>query len=151
MAADPDGAERLLLTDGRGSLIQLEDSGQPQLGEAAPRLVLLDWVSSDLLVGVGPEGVVHMSRDGGESWHERGSLPDPPHAFTAIEARWYAATESGILASTDEGKDLKRGDLQVSGMPSRRCSMSTFSWARRHARAVMWTGGSMMVCSECAR
>ena len=104
VAADPDGAERLLLTDGRGSLVQLEVSGQPRLVESAPRLVLLDWVSSDLLVGVGPEGAVHTSRDGGESWQESGSLPEPPHAFTATQGRWYAATESGILTSTDEGK-----------------------------------------------
>lgn len=104
VATGRDGAEQLLLTDGRGSLVQLEVSGQPRLVESAPRLVLLDWVSSDLLVGVGPEGAVHTSRDGGESWRESGSLPEPPHAFTATERRWYAATESGILTSTDEGK-----------------------------------------------
>jgi hypothetical protein len=103
VAADPDGTERLLLTDGRGSLVQLEGSGQPQLVESAPRLVLLDWVSSDLLVGVGPEGAVHTSGDGGGSWQESGSLPEPQHAFTATADRWYAATESGILTSTDEG------------------------------------------------
>lgn len=104
VAADPDGAERLLLTDGRGALVRLEVSGRPQLVESAPRLVLLDWVSSELLVGVGPEGAVHTSRDGGQSWRESGSLPAPPHAFTATEDRWYAATEDGILESTDEGK-----------------------------------------------
>jgi hypothetical protein len=103
VAADPDNPERLLLTDGRGSLVQLEVSGQPSLVESAPRLVLLDWVSSDLLVGAGPEGAVHTSRDGGASWQESGSLPEPPHAFTATEDRWYVATESGILTSTDDG------------------------------------------------
>jgi len=87
VAADPDDPERLLLTDGRGSLVQLEVSGQPSLVESAPRLVLLDWVSSDLLVGVGPEGAVHASRDGGASWQESGSLPEPPHAFTATKGR----------------------------------------------------------------
>ena len=104
VAADLDEAERLLLTDGRGSLVELEVSGQPRLVESAPRLVLLDWVSSDLLVGVGPDGAVHRSGDGGQSWQQSGSLPEPPHAFTATEDRWYAATESGILTSTDEGK-----------------------------------------------
>lgn len=103
MAADPKDPERLLLTDGRGSLVQLELPGQPQLVESAPRLVLLDWVKGDLLVGVGQDGAVHTSRDGGESWQESGSLPEPPHAFTATEGRWYAATGSGILTSTDDG------------------------------------------------
>lgn len=104
VAADPDDPERLLLTDGRGSLVELEASGRPRLVESAPRLVLLDWVTADLLVGVGPDGTVHRSQDGGESWQETGSLPDPPHALTASETRWYAATESQILASTDAGK-----------------------------------------------
>ena len=54
-------------------------------------------------VGIGPEGAVLTSGDGGESWQESGSLPEPPHAFTATADRWYAATESGILTSTDEG------------------------------------------------
>jgi hypothetical protein len=103
VAADPDDPQRLLLTDGRGSLVQVEVSGQPSLVESAPRLVLLDWVNGDLLVGVGPEGAVHTSRDGGASWQATGSLPEPPHAFTATEGRWYAATESGILTSTDDG------------------------------------------------
>ena len=104
VAADPDDAERLLLTDGRGSLVQLEVSGQPRLVESAPRLVLLDWVTSNLLVGVGPDGAVHRSGDGGKSWQETGSLPEPPTALTATETRWYAATGAQILSSTDEGK-----------------------------------------------
>jgi hypothetical protein len=103
VAADPAEPERLLLTDGRGAVVELEASRQPRLVESAPRLVLLDWVSGDLLAGVGPEGAVHTSRDGGESWQESGTLPEPPHAFTATEGRWFAATESGILTSTDEG------------------------------------------------
>lgn len=104
VAADPEDPERLLLTDGRGYLVQLAASGQPQLVDSAPRLVLLDWVSGDLLVGVGPDGAVHTSRDDGASWQESGTLPEPPHAFTAIEGRWYAATESGILTSSDDGE-----------------------------------------------
>lgn len=103
VAADRDDTERLLLTDGRGALVQLEGSGRPRLVESAPRLVLLDWVGSDLLVGVGPDGTVHTSGDGGESWQESGSLPEPPNAFTVTEDRWYAATETGILTSADEG------------------------------------------------
>jgi hypothetical protein len=104
VAADPAEPERLLLTDGRGSLVELEASGQPKLVKSAPRLVLLDWVATNLLVGVGPEGRVHTSRNGGVSWQETGSLPAAPQAFTATEGRWYAATGSEILTSTDEGR-----------------------------------------------
>ena len=104
VAADPSDPERLLLTDGRGSLVELELGGQPRLVESVPRLVLLDWVTEDLLVGVGPEGGVHRSEDGGESWQETGSLPGSPYAVTATESHWYAATESGIVESTDGGE-----------------------------------------------
>jgi photosystem II stability/assembly factor-like uncharacterized protein len=104
VAADPADPERLLLTDGRGSLVELELGGQPRLVESAPRLVLLDWVAEDLLVGVGPEGGVHRSQDGGRSWQEAGSLPGSPYAVTATESRWYAATESGIVESSDGGE-----------------------------------------------
>lgn len=104
VAAHPRNPDLLLLTDGRGSLVRLEVSGLPQLVEAAPRLVLLDWVSEDLLVGAGPEGAVYRSSDGGESWREVGSLPAVPHALTATDAKWYAATEAGVLVSEDAGK-----------------------------------------------
>lgn len=103
VAAHPRNPDLVLLTDGDGSLVRLQDSGPPELVESAPRLVLLDWDSEDLLVGAGPEGLVYRSDDGGDSWREVGSLPDVPHALTATESRWYAATEGGVLASTDSG------------------------------------------------
>lgn len=104
VAVDPGNRDLLLLTDGRGALVRLEVSGRPSLVETAPRLTLLDWVSEDLLVGVGPEGTVHRSDDDGQSWQEVGALPDVPHALTATESRWYAATEGGVLVSEDAGR-----------------------------------------------
>lgn len=104
VAAHPGNPDKLLLTDGRGSLVRLEVPGLPQLVESAPRLVLLDWVSEDLLVGAGPEGTFYRSTDAGESWQEAGSLPAAPHALTATDAEWYVATEAGVLVSEDAGK-----------------------------------------------
>lgn len=112
VAADPDDAKRLLLADGRASLVELEVAGQPRPVESAPQLVLLDWVTPDLLAGVGPEGAVHRGPDGGESRQETGSLPEPPPAFTATEDRWYAATEAQILISNDKGKTWTEVGLQ---------------------------------------
>lgn len=123
VAADPDDAKRLLLTDGRASLVELEVAGQPRLVESAPQLVLLDWVTPDLLAGVGPEGAVHRSPDGGESWQETGSLPEPPPAFTATEDRWYAATEAQILSPTMRGRPGRR-----SGSSRHPGSVSRSSW-----------------------
>lgn len=104
VAAHPRNPDLLLLTDGGGSLARLEVSGVPQFVESAPPLVLLDWVSEGLLVGAGPEGRVYRSSDGGESWREVGSLPSVPHALTATDGDWYAATEGGVLVSEDAGK-----------------------------------------------
>ncbi|MDP3968838.1 MAG: exo-alpha-sialidase [Nocardioides sp.] len=103
VAVHPRNPDLVLLTDASGSLGRLQVSGPPQLVKSAPRLVLLDWDSEDLLVGAGPEGSVYRSDDGGDSWREVGSLPDVPHALTATESRWYAATEGGVLVSTDAG------------------------------------------------
>lgn len=104
VAADPANPGRLLLTGADGVLVELNGSETPKRVESAPSLVLLDWVSEDLLVGVGPKGVVYRSQDGGKSWQETGSLPGAPHALGATESRWYAATEEDILASKDAGK-----------------------------------------------
>lgn len=115
VAADPSDRDVVLLTDGDGSLVRLESSGAPELVQAAPRVVLLDWVSDDLLVGAGPEGTVYRSEDGGEEWQEVGSLPDAPHALTASESRWYAATGAGVVVSGDGGRtwsDVLAGDDQ---------------------------------------
>jgi photosystem II stability/assembly factor-like uncharacterized protein len=104
VAADPADPERLLLTDGRGSLVRLEAAAAPRLDESAPPLLLLDWVTDDLLAAVGPEGAVYRSRDGGDSWQQTGTLGEAPHALAATDSRWYAATSSGIVSSTDAGK-----------------------------------------------
>ncbi|GAA2100163.1 F510_1955 family glycosylhydrolase [Nocardioides furvisabuli] len=103
VAAHPGNPDLVLLTDGSGSLVRLQVPGSPEVVESAPRLVLLDWDSEDLLVGAGPEGSVYRSVDGGDTWREVGSLPDVPHALTATESRWYAATGVGVHVSTDAG------------------------------------------------
>jgi hypothetical protein len=103
VAVDPDDPDRLLLTDGSGALVRLEVSGQPAQVDAAPPVVLLDWLSDDLLVGVGPEGTVHRSDDAGTSWQEVSTLPGAPHALTVTREQWYAATEDGVVVSEDAG------------------------------------------------
>ncbi len=103
VAAHPGNPDLVLLTDASGSLVRLQVSGSPELVQSAPRLLLLDWDSEDLLVGAGPEGSVYRSDDSGDSWREVGSLPDVPYALTATESRWYVATEGGVLVSTDAG------------------------------------------------
>lgn len=104
VAADPANPGRLLLTGGDGALIELDGREAPRRVESVPSLVLLDWVSEDLLVGAGPDGSIHRSDDGGKSWQKTGSLPGAPHALTATGSRWYAATEDGIVASENSGK-----------------------------------------------
>lgn len=71
----------------------------------APTLVFLDWPSTDRLVGVGPNGALHISDDGGATWAEQGQVPGSPHAIvTHGESEVYVATEGGIHHSTDDGR-----------------------------------------------
>lgn len=104
LAASPDGRV-LLATTPRGELVASTDGGQtfrPRTG--APVLVLVDMAAGQTVAGVGPAGEVYASRDLGASWQRVGELPGPPVALDATARAWHAATESAVLASTDEGR-----------------------------------------------
>lgn len=102
--ADPDDPSRLVLTDPRGQVTRLEPGRRPEPLEGSPTVGILDWPRPELLVGLGPAGEVWLSEDGGTSWERSGDLPGPPHALTTTEPTWYAASESGLFSSTDEGR-----------------------------------------------
>lgn len=72
--------------------------------ENSPVLYFLDWPSDDRLVGVDPQGTVHVSDDGGASWQRRGTVPGSPQAIaTHGSDEIYLATETAIYHSTDNG------------------------------------------------
>lgn len=102
--ADPSDPESLVLADQRGQLMRLDADGRPTAVEGAPRLGWLDWAEADRLVGLGAEGEVWLSTDGGAEWSEVGVVPGAPQALTTGAGTWYAASDRGLFSSTDEGR-----------------------------------------------
>lgn len=104
-AVSPDDPDVLLVTTEQG-LVRSDDGGasfEPVPG--APILLLVTWAEDGAIVGVEPDGTVHVSSDGGQSWQQRGSLDASPHALTATSAdEVIAAVEGAILASSDGGR-----------------------------------------------
>jgi hypothetical protein len=107
-AVSPSDADTVLATTERG-LARSTDGGRTWKAVPAPALAVLAWSADDSLYGVGPDGAVHHSGDGGTSWTERGSAGGAPEAVTADTTEgghvlYVAASERGILQSTDGGR-----------------------------------------------
>ena len=108
-AVDPTDPDILLATTAKG-VVRSVDGGRgwtPVTG--APTLVVLTWAGPGRLYGVTPDGMVQQSTDGGLSWGRRGSVGGQPEAITADvrggrETLYIAASDRGILASTDQGR-----------------------------------------------
>ena len=103
----PDNPDVILATTERG-LSRSEDGGRTfGLVRGAPLLLLVTWAADGAIAGVGPEGNVHVSADGGGSWEQRGLLDGPPEALAAqSRGEIYAAAGGAVLASTNGGRDF---------------------------------------------
>ncbi|MEO6715294.1 MAG: F510_1955 family glycosylhydrolase [Mycobacteriales bacterium] len=100
-AVSPADAETLLATTERG-LQRSTDGGRTFSGvPSAPPLVVLGWATASDVYGVGPDGQVHHSRDGGVTWASVSHLDGEPHAFAVSGDRLLAATADGIFESSD--------------------------------------------------
>ena len=107
-AVSPAEPDTVLATTQRGLGIST-DGGRTFRGVAgAPPLLVLAWAEQDSLYGLGPDGTVHHSADGGTTWSRRGTVDEQPEAV-AIDVRngaetlYVAAGDRGILASSDGG------------------------------------------------
>lgn len=103
-AVDPENVDVILSTTEQGPALS-QDGGQTfQLLSGAPLLVLVDWAADGTLLGVAPDGAVHVSTDGGASWEARGRLPGGPEALHVEGAdEVYAAAAGTVWESTDGG------------------------------------------------
>lgn len=108
-AVSPTDPDMILATTEQG-VVRSTDGGRrwaPVAG--APVLVVLTWAEQGQLYGVTPDGTVQRSADGGATWTKRGSVNEQPEAITVdvrggTETLYVAATDRGILASTDQGR-----------------------------------------------
>ena len=107
-AVSPTDPDTVLATTERG-LARSTDGGRTWRGVAAPALAVLAWNAADSLYGIGPDGAVQHSTDGGTTWTQRGNAGGVPEAVTtagsgADEVLYVAVAEHGILQSTDRGR-----------------------------------------------
>ena len=108
-AVSPADADTVLATTERG-LARSTDGGRTWRSVASPPLAVLAWESADSSYGVGPDGAVHHSSDGGATWTQRGNAGGPPEAVTFDAdgagggTLYVAVSEQGIVQSTDGGR-----------------------------------------------
>lgn len=101
IAADPGSKGRLLATSDAG-LLTSRDSGQSWQVTGGDAL-LLAWPARDALYGFTAFGDVRLSRDGGKTWTNSGSLPGEPAAVTEDGDRVIVALHDGGFASSSDG------------------------------------------------
>jgi len=77
LAADPSDPTRVLATTADGVVAYHADGGPERLVDEAPPLMLLDWPTADLHIGVSADGDVYRSSDGGGSWQRTDEPPAP--------------------------------------------------------------------------
>jgi hypothetical protein len=103
LAVSPEDPDTILVTTQQGLGVST-DGGRSFRGlPATPVLVLVTWTEEGTLVGVDPNGGVHMSEDGGTTWVERGSAGGQPAALTATEDQIFVATREGDIVESDDG------------------------------------------------
>lgn len=107
LTASEDGTVILAATtDG---VLRSNDSGRTWTSlTGTPPIMLLDWVSTDVIAGITAAGDLSVSADHGATWEIRGSVNTAPQAITADmkpngKLRFLVATSTDLLESTDDG------------------------------------------------
>lgn len=103
----PDDSDTILATTEQG-LARSDDGGQQfTLVRGAPLLLLVSWADDGTIVGVAPEGSVHVSLDEGATWERTGTLDGSPEALAARSRNdIFAAAGGAVLVSSDGGRDF---------------------------------------------
>ncbi|WP_240675163.1 F510_1955 family glycosylhydrolase [Cellulomonas endophytica] len=107
MAGANDG-QVLLATSSQG-LARATDSGLSwQQDPDAPLLQLVHFTTAQLVVGVGPDGVIYLSRDAGTSWAEAGEAAPAPEALASWlmpdgQVQVVVVADGRVLLSADSG------------------------------------------------
>jgi photosystem II stability/assembly factor-like uncharacterized protein len=109
-SVSPRDADLVVATTEQG-LARSDDGGRTfRVINGAP-LLLVNWVDDGTLVGASPDGTIYASTDEGASWQRRGSLDTAPAALQAVSKDLiYAATDEGVLTSTDGGRSFNAGN-----------------------------------------
>lgn len=107
LAVSPDDPGIILATTEQGLAVSGDGGERFQAVEGAPALLLIEWTDEGRIVGVDPQGAVHVSDDRGKTWEMRGSAGGQPAALTAQGEKVFVATSDGrIVESTDGGQSF---------------------------------------------
>jgi hypothetical protein len=113
LAISPEDPDTLLVTTQQGLGLS-NDGGRTFRGlPNTPLLVLVTWTEGGGLVGIDPNGGMHVSEDGGTTWVERGSAGGQPAALTATEDEIFVATREGDVVESDDGGTTFRTRYQA--------------------------------------
>ena len=104
LAVDPGDPAGVLASTAEGVIAYRVEGGPGRSVDGAPPLMLLDWPTEDLLVGVTGEGAVYRSSDSGGSWQRSDGPPGDLQALDVTPRAWYIATSAGLFRSSDDGR-----------------------------------------------
>jgi photosystem II stability/assembly factor-like uncharacterized protein len=103
LAADPGDPKRWAATSESGIFIS-EDEGKTWRQRDPTPNVRLAWHDSGELFRIDPGGPVKVSKDGGETWEDRGSTGGEPQALALDQAgALYVATLDGKVQKSEDG------------------------------------------------
>lgn len=102
IAVDPGRPERVLATTQEGPRLSDDGGTSWRALSGAPLIAFAAWTSSWLL-GVAPDGTVHVSTDAGATWKARGAVGGQPSALAVDGDRVVVAVGSSVVESTDGG------------------------------------------------
>lgn len=107
LAVSPQDPQTVLATTREG-LARSTDGGRSfRLVNGAPLLQLVTWPDTARIVGIAPDGTVHVSDDGATTWQELGSAGGAPEALTTTGQKMYVAVQGGIVESSDGGRSFR--------------------------------------------
>lgn len=108
IAIDPADPEVILATVSESfesaRLTRSSDGGRSWTDVDAPPVARVSWEQPDRLFGVGIDGVVWHSTDGGEQWQQTGQIDGRPEALLDHNGKIHVATAGGIFESNDDGR-----------------------------------------------
>ena len=114
LAGHPD-SDTVLATTGDGVQRSTDGGATWTLNSAAPVIQFAGFASPGEAAGIEPDGTVHVSADGGATWTRTGRVDGGVQAMSVVKGQkgkpWiWAATDSGIVVSTDGGATFRPAD-----------------------------------------
>ncbi|AXT84223.1 hypothetical protein C6I20_02790 [Aeromicrobium sp. A1-2] len=111
IAADPTTPGKVFATTTNGRLVTFSENGSGApfpVSPDAPPMALIDVTSQGAIVGVNPSGQVFVGDNQGENWEKVAVVAGTPEAISVRSDTWYAATQSGVYGSSDEGQSWRQ-------------------------------------------